>query len=129
MMKSTDSAPVRPTWVETVIRHPNTPAIVLLGAISAVSWLWIVAVAQMYGPGAWMMAARWDATHALLIWIMWAVMMFGMMLPSASRVLLLVWRLDAVRAERRTMSRNVRTVSRAARADRRNRHRYPQPVA
>ncbi|HZM96575.1 MAG TPA: DUF2182 domain-containing protein [Vicinamibacterales bacterium] len=107
MMKSTDSAPVRPTWVETVIRHPNTPAIVLLGAISAVSWLWIVAVAQMYGPGAWMMAARWDATHALLIWIMWAVMMSGMMLPSASRVLLLYGALMRSVPGAETVSRNV----------------------
>src|SRR6186713_1523515 len=88
-MKRTDLAPVRPTRVETVIRHPNAPAIVLFGAIAAVSWLWIFAVAHMYGPGAWMMAARWDATHVLLIWTMWAVMMAGMMLPSASRVLLL----------------------------------------
>ena len=69
-MKRTDLAPVRPTRAETVIRHPNAPAIVLFGAIAAVSWLWIFAVAHMYGPGAWMMAARWDATHALLIWIM-----------------------------------------------------------
>ena len=57
MMKSTDSAPGRPTYVESVIRHPNTPAIVLLGALTAASWLWIIAVANMYGHGAWMMAA------------------------------------------------------------------------
>src|SRR5262249_40449998 len=94
MTKGTASAPLRATWVETVIRHPLTPPIALLGAVSAVSWLWIfVGARDMYGPmtglSAWMMAARWDATRTLLIWMMWAVMMAGMMLPSASRVLLL----------------------------------------
>ena len=107
MMKRTDLAPVRPTWVETVIRHPNAPAIVLFGAIAAVSWLWIFAVAHMYGPGAWMMAARWDATHALLIWIMWAVMMAGMMLPSASRILLLYGALMRTVPGADAVSRNV----------------------
>jgi len=107
-MKSTDSAPGRPTYVETVIRHPNTPAIVLLGAITAALWLWIFTVANMYGPGgAWMMAARWDATHALLIWIMWAVMMAGMMLPSASHVLLLYGALMRSVRGAEAVSRNV----------------------
>ena len=107
MVKSTDSAAVRPTSIETVIRHPNTPAIVLLGAITGASWLWIFATANMYGPGAWMMAARWDATHALLIWIMWAVMMAGMMLPSASRVLLLYGALMRSAPGAGTVSRDV----------------------
>ena len=89
MMNRTDSAPVRRTSLEGVLRHPNTPPIALLGAITVASWLWILALANINGPGAWLMAARWDATHALLIWIVWAVMMAGMMLPSASRVLLL----------------------------------------
>jgi PAS domain S-box-containing protein len=67
---------------------------VLFCAITAVSWLWIFAMSlDLYGPmnglSMWMMVARWDATHALLTWMMWAVMMAGMMLPSASRVLLL----------------------------------------
>jgi predicted metal-binding membrane protein len=36
-----------------------------------------------------MMTARWDAPHLLLLWAMWAVMMTGMMLPSAAPMLLL----------------------------------------
>jgi predicted metal-binding membrane protein len=47
----------------------------------------------MYGPmtGAsrWMMTPSWDAVHVLLLWTMWAVMMVGMMLPSAAPTLLL----------------------------------------
>ena len=43
---------------------------------------------DMYGPmtgaSAWMMTLRWDVRHVLLLWLMWAVMMAGMMLPSAS---------------------------------------------
>jgi predicted metal-binding membrane protein len=55
--------------------------------------MWIVAMARdMYGPmtgaSAWMMTPRWDGTHLLLLWAMWAVMMTGMMLPSASPMLL-----------------------------------------
>ena len=42
----------------------------------------------MTGPSAWMMAATWDATYLALLWAMWAVMMAGMMLPSAFPVLL-----------------------------------------
>lgn len=48
---------------------------------------------DMYGPmtgaSAWMMTLRWDARHILLLWLMWAVMMAGMMLPSASPLLLM----------------------------------------
>jgi predicted metal-binding membrane protein len=67
---------------------------VLLVLLPAVSWTWIVLMAQdmygsMRGASAWMMTATWDAPHLLLLWAMWAVMMAGMMLPSASPVLLL----------------------------------------
>jgi predicted metal-binding membrane protein len=52
------------------------------------AWWWIVAMARdmysaMTGPSAWMMTSVWDATHLLLLWTMWAVMMAAMMLPSA----------------------------------------------
>ena len=61
----------------------------LLILVPLVSWLWIVVMARdMYGPmtgaSAWMMTPVWDAPHLLLLWAMWAVMMTGMMLPSAS---------------------------------------------
>jgi len=56
MMNRTDSAPVRRTSLEGVLRHPNTPPIALLGAITVASWLWILALANINGPGAWLMA-------------------------------------------------------------------------
>ena len=48
---------------------------------------------DMYGPmtgaSAWMMTGHWDIPHLLLLWAMWAVMMTGMMLPSAAPLVLL----------------------------------------
>jgi predicted metal-binding membrane protein len=65
----------------------------LAGAI-VLAWLWLVPAAHdMYGAmdglSAWMMAATWDAGYLLLIFGMWAVMMVGMMLPSAAPAILL----------------------------------------
>ncbi|MGQ0732857.1 MAG: DUF2182 domain-containing protein [Acidobacteriota bacterium] len=37
----------------------------------------------MTGPSAWMMPATWSVTYLWWLWVMWAVMMAGMMLPSA----------------------------------------------
>ena len=62
--------------------------------IIVLGWVWIVPMARdMYGPmtgsSAWMMRSTWDAPHLLLLWLMWAVMMAAMMLPSAAPLLLL----------------------------------------
>jgi predicted metal-binding membrane protein len=83
-----------PTLLESALRYDRTPAVVLLVLVPLISWIWIVVMARdMYGPmtGAsrWMMTALWDVQHLLLLWAMWAVMMTGMMLPSASPLLLL----------------------------------------
>lgn len=43
----------------------------------------------MDGSSAWMMIRTWDFSHLLLLFAMWAVMMVGMMLPSAAPTLLL----------------------------------------
>jgi len=82
---------------ETLLRHERTLLAVLLATVIASSWAWIIAMARdmygpMTGPSAWMMTSRWDAAHLLLLWAMWAVMMAGMMLPSASPLLLLYMR-------------------------------------
>jgi predicted metal-binding membrane protein len=83
-----------PTALELGLQHHRGPLIVLLILCPAVCWAWIVALARdMYGPmtgaSAWMMTLRWDARHVVLLWLMWAVMMAGMMLPSASPLLLM----------------------------------------
>jgi predicted metal-binding membrane protein len=65
----------------------------LAGAV-ALSWLYLVPASRdMYGAmdglSAWMMESRWDAAYLALIFGMWAVMMVGMMLPSAAPAILL----------------------------------------
>ena len=82
------------TVLESALRRDRAPAVVLLIALPLVSWLWIVVMARdMYGPmtgaSAWMMTGVWDLRYVALLWAMWAVMMVGMMLPSASPTLLL----------------------------------------
>jgi predicted metal-binding membrane protein len=62
------------------------------------AWAWIVPMGRdmygsMRGPAAWMMTPRWDAGHLLLLFAMWAVMMAGMMLPSAAPILVLFSRM------------------------------------
>jgi predicted metal-binding membrane protein len=82
-----------PTMLESLLRWDRAvvaPALL----VPLVSWIWIVVMARdMYGPmtgaSAWMMTAVWDVPHLLLLWMMWAVMMLGMMLPSASPMLML----------------------------------------
>jgi predicted metal-binding membrane protein len=65
-----------------------------LGIAIALCWAWIVPMARdmygsMQGPSAWMMTDTWDFTHLALLFAMWAVMMAGMMLPSAAPTLFL----------------------------------------
>jgi predicted metal-binding membrane protein len=85
--------------------HPNTlieralrrGRVILVGALALVTlacWTWIVPMARdmygpMSGPSAWMMTPKWDASHVLRLLAMWIVMMAGMMLPSASPLLLI----------------------------------------
>ena len=67
---------------------------VLLIALPVVCWAWIIVMARdmygsMSGASRWMMTPSWDAPHLFLLWAMWAVMMTGMMLPSASPAILM----------------------------------------
>jgi predicted metal-binding membrane protein len=57
-------------------------------AVLGASWGWIAPMARdmygpMTGPSAWMMTTEWDSARLLLLWLMWAVMMAAMMIPSA----------------------------------------------
>jgi predicted metal-binding membrane protein len=86
--------PFPPTRIERALGHQRAASIVLLILLPLVCWSWIVVMARdMYGPmtgaSAWMMTREWDARHVFLLWAMWAVMMAGMMLPSAAPLLLL----------------------------------------
>jgi predicted metal-binding membrane protein len=93
-MAETTSPAERPrTMLESALPDAGTPLVVVLVLVPLVSWIWIAVMARdMYGPmtgaSAWMMTPRWDASHLLLLWAMWAVMMAGMMIPSVSPMLL-----------------------------------------
>jgi predicted metal-binding membrane protein len=83
-----------PTLVESLLQGERAPLVALLVLVPAISWAWIVIMARdMYGPmtgaSAWMMTLHWDVPHLLLLWAMWAVMMTGMMLPSAAPLVVL----------------------------------------
>ena len=70
------------------------PLAALLIFVPLLCWSWIVVLARdmngpMTGASAWMMTQAWDAPHLVLLWCMWAVMMTGMMLPSAAPVIVL----------------------------------------
>jgi predicted metal-binding membrane protein len=82
-----------PTLLECAVQAERASVVVLV-LVPVFSWTWIVIMARdMYGPmtgaSAWMMTLHWDVRHLLLLWAMWAVMMTGMMLPSAAPLVLL----------------------------------------
>ena len=80
--------------LEPLLRHDRALIAGGLIIVTLLCWAWIVPMAldmygPMTGPSAWMMTTNWDTTHIFLLWAMWAVMMAGMMLPSAAPLLLL----------------------------------------
>ena len=90
------------------MRNERATLFVLLVLMPVFSWMWIVMMARdMYGPmtgaSAWMMTTDWDASHLLLLWAMWSVMMTAMMLPSAAPLILLYG--AAVRRSRQPAAR------------------------
>jgi len=68
-----------------------------LAVVIAAAWAYVVSASlDMYGamdgPAAWMMEATWDARYLLLMFLMWAAMMIGMMLPGALPTILVLRR-------------------------------------
>jgi predicted metal-binding membrane protein len=83
-----------PTTLESLLRRDRWLVGLALAVVIALCWAWIVPMAvdmygNMSGSSAWMMTDRWDFTHLALLFAMWAVMMAGMMLPSAAPALLI----------------------------------------
>src|SRR5262245_38246732 len=81
------------TLVERIFQHERIALVAVLTGVTLACWAWIVPMSRdmygaMTGPSAWMMTDRWDAAHLLLLGAMWTVMMAGMMLPSATPLLL-----------------------------------------
>ena len=79
---------------EALLARDRVWVVLGLGVAVVLCWAWLVLAAldmqgDMRGLAAWMMSSRWDLRYFLLILGMWAVMMTGMMLPSAAPALLL----------------------------------------
>lgn len=82
------------TTLESILARPRQSLIVVLIGLPLACWFWVVAMARdMYGPmtGAseWMMTIEWDMPRLVLLWAMWAAMMFAMMLPTATPLLVM----------------------------------------
>jgi predicted metal-binding membrane protein len=77
--------------VSTPARLPLRDRIAMLAGVAGaviLSWTYLVSAGldmydDMDGLAAWMMQPGWDLSYFLLMFLMWAVMMLGMMLPSA----------------------------------------------
>jgi predicted metal-binding membrane protein len=79
--------------LETLLLRDRLGPLAGLAGATALAWLWLAPMAldmggSMTGAAQWMAAAEWDLRYALLTFLMWAVMMVGMMLPSAAPMIL-----------------------------------------
>jgi predicted metal-binding membrane protein len=87
---------------ERLLRRDRVVILVALLTLATLAWayvLWLAAQMRMDMPAArmipatlgWMVPAdsRWSALELTLVFLMWAVMMIGMMLPSAAPMLLI----------------------------------------
>ena len=88
------SGPAARSRLEQLLAHDRAAPAAGLAVVVALAWLWLAPMAadmygSMSGSARWMMAAGWDGRYALLVFLMWVVMMVGMMLPSAAPVLLM----------------------------------------
>jgi predicted metal-binding membrane protein len=87
-------SPGAPYLIERAARHDRAMLVATIAIVTILCWSWIVPMGRdmygaMNGPSAWMMARTWTARYLVLLWAMWAVMMAGMMMPSAAPMFLL----------------------------------------
>jgi predicted metal-binding membrane protein len=102
-MVSTRPLPTRPS---TEVPNPRSLATVCAGIVIAltVSWAYVVymvrGMTHMDVSAHWLLMPRmdnWNGVDVLLVFVMWAIMMAAMMLPSAVPMLLLLAQTNYVR--------------------------------
>ena len=80
--------------LEQLLRHERLITLASLVAITGLAWTWLVPMAQQMNamlpedataPD----SSAWGSAYFWMVFCMWAAMMVGMMLPSATPVLLL----------------------------------------
>jgi predicted metal-binding membrane protein len=69
--------------LEQALKRDRTIALAALALACAAAWAYLAAMGPMTAPVAW------SAGYAAMVFLMWAVMMVAMMLPSASPTVLL----------------------------------------
>lgn len=80
--------------LERVLRHDRMVVVIALAAVIAIAWGYLLLGAgmdmhEMDGMSMPMRMGPWTFGYALLVFVMWAVMMAAMMLPSAAPMILL----------------------------------------
>ena len=77
--------------LETVIRRDRAVILLALVVVTALAWLYLIHLANGMNtmPSMVAMTPTWTVTESVLMFVMWAVMMTGMMLPSAAPMILL----------------------------------------
>src|SRR5207244_833623 len=89
-----------------VLRHDRAVVLGSLGLVVVLAWAYLLlgagvemAMMEMGGGGMMAMLPEWTLAYGLVVFLMWAVMMVAMMLPSAAPVTLLVASLTRKRRE------------------------------
>jgi len=93
-------------FLSSVLRHDRAIVLLSLAAATLLAWAYLVLGAgiemetmDMGGGQMMAMAPEWTPAYGLVVFMMWAVMMVAMMLPSAAPVTLLVLSIARKRRE------------------------------
>jgi predicted metal-binding membrane protein len=86
--------------IYALLRHDQRAVLCALVAVIAIAWAWLFLGAgiemdemDMGGGEIMLMMPPWTPGYAVLIFLMWAIMMVAMMLPSAAPTILLISKL------------------------------------
>ena len=89
-------------WFLAALRHDRAVVLGGLALVVLLAWAYLVLAAgggmETMDMGGMAMRPRWTLGHGLLVFVMWAVMMLAMMLPSVAPVTLLIASLARQRA-------------------------------
>ena len=100
------SIPPSPTRPSAVAPNPRSLATVGAGIVAVLAVSWTYLLYMVWGMGhmdvsaQWLLMPRmdnWNGVDLLLVFVMWAIMMAAMMLPSAMPMLLLLTKTNNVR--------------------------------
>jgi predicted metal-binding membrane protein len=91
-----------------ILKRDQATVVAGLVTVIVLAWVYLLAGAgvemepmDMGGGQLMMMASEWNLRYATLIFVMWAIMMMAMMLPSAAPTILLTAALARQQADRR----------------------------